>query len=285
VAQQVLEFAANYAPEAAVGVIDFAGLHRFRGPNLEGLEADSNVARTLHLPRKVQGESADLFSDLNQWMLKVLLAPEIPGKFLNAPRGEYHNASQLAKAANVSSMSAFRLVNQLQLDGYIDRSSRNLSLVRREDLFRRWQASAARRVKEVPMRLLLRSDPQLELRRMVNNGEGCLALFAAAEALGVGFVRGVPPYVYVPRLGPANLAAWKGVVPAAIGEPPDLLVRQPAAPRSVFRGVVRPNDLPVCDIIQVWLDVSSHPSRGEEQADLIRRRVFDRLLPRVDRDG
>jgi hypothetical protein len=32
--------------------------------------------------------------------------------------------------------------------------------------------------------------------------------------------------------------------------------------------------VPSSDILQVWLDVSQHPSRGKEQADLIWRRVL-----------
>jgi hypothetical protein len=276
VAEQVLEFAREYAPDAAAGVIDFAGLRLFRGPHLEGLDSDD--ASLPSMARSVRSESADLFSDLNQWMLKVLLAPELPENLLSAPRGRYRNVSQLARAANVSVMSAFRFVQQLQRDGYLHESEPYLNLVRREDLFRRWQASAARRVKEVPMRFILRGDPQVELRRMLRSGRACLGLFAAAEALHLGFVRGVPPHVYVQRLGPANIAAWKNIVPADPGEEPDIILRQAPAPQSVFRGLVRADDMPVCDILQVWLDVSSHPSRGQEQADLIRRRVLDPII-------
>jgi hypothetical protein len=32
----------------------------------------------------------------------------------------------------------------------------------------------------------------------------------------------------------------------------------------VFRGAVTKNGVPVSDILQVWLDVSQHPSRGRE---------------------
>jgi hypothetical protein len=276
VANQILDFASEYAPDAAAGVIDFSGLCLFRGPHLEGL--DSEGERLPPLARSVRSEPADLFSDLNQWMLKVLLAPELPDNLLSAPRGRYHNASQLARAANVSVMSAFRLVQQLQRDGYLHESQPYLSLVRREDLFNRWQAASARRVKEVPMRFILRGDPQAELRHMFRSGRACLALFAAASALHFGFVEGVPPYVYVQRLGPANIAMWKNIVPAEQGEQPDLILRQAPAPQSVFRGLVRADAVPVCDILQVWLDVSSHPSRGREQADLIRDRVLDSVI-------
>lgn len=282
VAAHILKFAEQYAPDAAAGVIDFAGLRLFRGPHLQSLNAEPSIESALesHAPQ----EQPHLFSDLNQWMLKVLLAPELPDELLSAPRGRYGNASQLARSANVSVMSAFRFVQQLQRDGYLHESGPHLKLVRRDDLFRRWQAAALRRVTEAPMRFLLRgSDTRAPLQRMLDSGRACLALFAAADALGFGFVHGVPPYVYVRRLGPASLSAWKNLVPVAPGEPPDVIVRQAPSPESVFRGVVRPRGIASCDVLQVWLDVSAHPSRGQEQADLIRKRVLTPVIESSER--
>jgi hypothetical protein len=276
VADQILKFAAEYAPNAAAGVIDFEGLRRFQGPHLESLNAAIPLTVPSSLPKRPGGQA--LFSDLNQWMLKVLLAPELPDSLLSAPRGRYRNASQLAIAAHVSVMSAFRFVQQLQLEGYLHESDPYLNLVRREHLFSRWQAAAPSRVEEIPMRFLLRADPQSELRRILQGGRACLALFAAAAALGFGFVSGVPPYVFVQRLKPANVAAWKNLVPAGPGEPPDVIIRRAHAAQSVFRGIVRPNGMASCDVLQVWLDVSGHPARGHEQADLIRRRVLGPLI-------
>ena len=276
VAEQILKFAEEYAPDAAAGVIDFGGLSLFRGPHLEELNAE--MLPLLARPSSKPSEQAHLFSDLNQWMLKVLLAPELPDELLGAPRGRYRNASQLARAANVSVMSAFRLLHQLQREGYLHESSPYLHLVRREDLFRRWQAAALRIANEIPMQFLLRGNPKEELRRVLQSGRACLALFAAADALHLGFVQGVPPHVYVQRLQPANIAAWKNLALAAPGELPDVIFRQAPSPQSVFRGIVRPGGMAVCDAIQVWLDVSGHPSRGAEQADLIRRRVLNPII-------
>ncbi len=160
-------------------------------------------------------DSGALFSDLNQWMLKVLLAPELPDALLASPRGQYRNASQLARAANVSVMSAFRFVQLLEREGYLHEAASSLRLVRREDLFNRWQALSARSPREVPMRFLLPGDRKDQLRRMLGSGRACLALFAAADALRLGFVSGVPPYVYVQRIQPANLAAWKNLESAS----------------------------------------------------------------------
>lgn len=275
-AEQVMKFAEHYAPDAGAGVIDFEGLAMFRGPHLEHMSARGK-ALPVSVPRSVR-DSGQFFSDLNQWMLKVLLAPDLPDALLSAPRGQYRNASQLAHAANVSVMSAFRFVQQLQREGYLHESSPYLNLVRREDLFGRWQALSARSPREVPMRFVLPGDQQAQLRRMLGSGRACLALFAAADALKVGFVRGVPPYVYVQRIQPANLAAWKNLRLCAPGESPDVIVRQAPAPQSVFRGLVRPDGIAACDVLQVWVDVAAHPSRGSEQADMIRKRVLHRVI-------
>lgn len=128
------------------------------------------------------------------------------------------------------------------------------------------------------MRYLLKGNPRLQLRKILSSGRSCVALFAAAEALKLGFVEGVPPYVYVERIRPADLASIKNVRQCEPGEPPDLILRQAPAPESIFRGLVSANGLAACDVIQVWLDVSSHPSRGREQADLIRKRVLERVI-------
>jgi hypothetical protein len=271
-AEQILKFAEQYAPDSAAGVIDFEGLRLFRGPHLEMLNAEPRKSSMAPKSSRVSGH---LFSDLNQWMLKVLLAPEVPDELLSAPREQYRNASQLAEAAQVSMMSAFRLVQQLQNEGYLSESDSYLNLVRREDLFRRWQALAMRSVKEIPMRYLLKGDPCVQLRKILDSDRSCLALFAAAEALKLGFVEGVPPYVYVERI---DLAPFKNLRQCEPSEAPDLILRQAPAPESVFRGQVSANGMAASDVLQVWLDVSSHPSRGREQADLIRKKVLGKII-------
>jgi hypothetical protein len=37
-----------------------------------------------------------------------------------------------------------------------------------------------------------------------------------------------------------------------------------------------------CDLLQVGVDVASHPSRGREQADVIRKRVLNRVIEGED---
>lgn len=294
-------FVQQYAPDVAVGLVDMEGFQWFRGPGLDpAMHAPRGRAERRLRVRAKEGAGAHLFSDLNQWMLKVLLAPKIAPDLLHAPRGEYRNASQLAAAANVSVMSAFRFVRQLRLDGFLDESSSSLRLVRLDDLFRRWQAHSLRPARDVPMRWILRGDPARQLRDAlrVEASEAvaapgsrrasarsprlCLGLFAAADALGLGLVHGVAPVVYLERLEPAALDRL-GLSLEAPGDAPDVYVRVPAATASVFRAAVRRDGVPVSDAVQIWLDASAYPARGAEQADLIYRRVLRPLLEKARR--
>ncbi len=277
-AEQVLDFARDYVPErVAVGVFDFEGLALFRGPDLEDLNAERTPSSSAASSRAIP-EPRHLFSDLNQWMLKVLVANELPEHLLSAPRGQYRNASQLAGAAQVSMMSGFRFVQQLREEGYLHESLPSLHLVRREQLFAKWLAASDRSPREVPMRFRLPGNAAAQLRKVAGSGRVCLGLFAAADALKLGFVEGVPPHVYVERINPSNLAAWKNLRRCQPGESPDVLLRQAPVPESVFRAVVSVDGVSVSDVIQVWLDVASHPARGAEQADLIRRRVLQPII-------
>ena len=51
------------------------------------------------------------------------------------------------------------------------------------------------------------------------------------------------------------------------GQAPDVYVRIPDSPEAVFRAAVERDGVPVSDVLQVWLDVANHPSRGKAQAD------------------
>lgn len=277
----VKSFSERYAPEVAVGIISADGLHYFQGMGLENLKMESRGRSRHGASPPVQ--AINLFSDLNQWMLKVLLAPDLPDNLLSAPRGRYQSGAELAAAAKVSTMSASRFLQQLRHERFLDDSSGHFALIRREELFRRWRAAAMRRAPEIPVRFLIRASASLQIRELLqaHSDDACLGLFAAAEKLGLGHVSGVPPYVYVPKLPHTSLGAgeWDMLVALPHGVP-DLILRQALSPQSVFRGAVHRDGLMYSDVIQVWLDASDHPSRGHEQAEFIYRKV---LLPFVEK--
>jgi hypothetical protein len=294
VSEEAKEFVRKRAPDVAVGLLDFEGLRSFAGHGLEDLSSERRAENSQSLP-KLRARAPQLFSDLNQWMLKVLLAPRIPESYLSAPRGRYQGASQLAEAAGVSVMSAFRFVEQFSKEGFLDSGPGVLRVVRSKELMNRWLAASQRRVVEIPMRWVLHKGKKAlanALRsyessaslhsRDAEKSEGylslprprlCLGLFEAAEALGVGFVHGVKPYLYLERLS-ADVMRDLGLSGNGSEEQADIHIRIPGNHESIFRGAVRNDGVPVSDILQIWLDVAQHPSRGREQADVIWRKIL-----------
>ncbi len=292
VAREALDFMRERVPEAVVGLLDLEGFRSFAGHGLELLNSPRRPGSNVQASN---ARAPQLFSDLNQWMLKVLLAPRIPEEYLSAPRGEYQGPSQLAEAAGVSVMSAFRFVEEFSKQGFLGCGPGPLRLVRLRNLMNSWAAASQRRVLEIPMRWVLHRGKKAlanALRSYVshkigepNSGEQqwmrrprlCLGLFEAAEELSVGFVHGVKPSFYLERLS-AEVLKDLGLSGAAEEPEADVHVRIPGNRECVFRSVVQRDGVPVSDIIQVWLDVDQHPSRGKEQADFIWKRILSPAL-------
>jgi Holliday junction resolvase-like predicted endonuclease len=295
VAQDVKQFARQHAPDVGVGVVDFDGLRSFEGHRLEYLNSKEPTTRKAILPGR-RPPSPQLFSDLNQWMLKVLLAPGIPRKYLSAPRGQYQGASQLARAADVSVMSAFRFIEQFSKAGFLEDKQGSLRVVQTEELMPRWLAANQRSVSEIGVRRIPHSKinaPWDEIRTYVaaekaqsdkygsSAGQSntvhpprvCLALLAAAKALKLEFIDEAQPCLYLERIEPIILEKL-GLSASNSDVDPDAYVRVPWNDKSVFRAVVLNNGVPTCDILQLWLDIAQHSSNGKEQADLIWRKIL-----------
>lgn len=284
-ADALASFLSEVAPEDAVGIFDREGFRRFVGSGLETLTAAptrSARRQKLRVP-----DSANLYSDLNQWLLKVLLAPLVPDDLLQAPRGEYRNASELAKAARVSVMSAFRFLRQLRQEGFLDDEREPLRLIRRQELMLRWQAAYLRPMPELALRWIdpVNSGRQLPAALRAYHGNSslksapraCLGLFAAAECFGYGSVQAIPPNFYLESLD-REVLGMMGFSPDGAEYRPDLFVRVPVLQTSIFCAAVTRDGVPIADIIQVWLDVSSHPASDEAQVNEIRKGALAQIF-------
>lgn len=278
-ADHAIEFAKQYALGAGAGIIDRAGLRRFVGGGLE--EFDAQPSRLVRSAGAAKKNLPDLFSGLNQWMLKILLGQFIPESLISVPRARFSSATRLAEAAQVSLMSASRFLRQLRNEGFVDEQEDTIRLVRTEELMERWAAAGQKGSRDIPVRWILRKEQAHLLAALRKHSEstkgrprGALGLFAAADVLGYGFVQGVPPHIYLDRFD-ADLLREFGLTAEDAEGRADAHVRIPGSVEPVFRAAVIHDGVPVSDILQVWLDVSRYPARGREQADLIRRRVLN----------
>jgi hypothetical protein len=242
-------------------------------PGLEANEQPVSVRRTRH-----SAAPTLVFSDLAQWMLKLLLASDIKREnLISAPEKTYMTATDLAREAGVSVMTATRLVNALKEDDFVE-SVPHLRLVQRRKLAQRWKAAYVKPPVSVPMKFLVRGVPEEQLlRKTLKREEGAtLGQFAAAHALRVGHVHGALTTLWVPNLAVAE--NWRGLRRSLEGERPDLILKQHPYPRSLSRGRVMCDGVWVSDIIQTWLDVSADTTRGAEQAAELEHGVLAKVV-------
>lgn len=286
-AEALMNFLDKFVPDTAAGIFDREGLRRFVGAGLEALVATPK--RSARREKLRMPDSANLFSDLNQWLLKVLLAPLVPEDLLQAPRGNYRNASELAAAAGVSVMSSFRFVRLLEQERLLDDESDSLRLVHRQDLMSRWRAAYLRPARGLPLCWIdpARTDRQLlQALRTYNydsalgkrpEARACLGLFGAADALGCRPIPEMHPHFYLEKLDREALLSM-GLTPQGAQYRPDVFVRIPVFREAIFRAAVVRDGVPVTDILQVWLDISASPDKGEMWANEIRRQALTSIF-------
>lgn len=274
------EMVEKLAPKFPMAIVDHQGRWSIRVPGLSSSEFQK-VSR-FHGTELSAPQAVNLFSDANQWMLKMLLAWYLPEGLIGAPKIQYRSGRQLAEAAGVSHVSANRFLAQLRQSGFLGRSSDFIHLVQREKLLLRWRDAINNSKKEIPARFLFSSNAEFFMRQLMqqNFGKVCLGFFAAADKLHFGHVNGVAPYVYVPKLAQIVIGegSWKILMPTKRHETADLYLRQAPFPISIFKGAVERDGEMCADVLQIWLDVSHHPARGQEQADLIYRHCLRSIV-------
>jgi DNA-binding Lrp family transcriptional regulator len=213
-----------------------------------------------------------LFTDLNGWMLKVLLASRIPPAQLSAPRVPIRSSSELAQVANVSQPTAWRLLRSLESEGYLHRKEYGLELRRVEDLLVRWSEAYQPPDDLRAVWLLRRGDSLSQLssalraHRSQPSHRYCLAFTSATSALGLGHARGTVPHVFLEN--PSDLENL-GLAVAAAQEAANVVIWSSSTPEMAFRASVRVGGLAVADVLQCWLDSRRHRARGREQAEYL----------------
>ncbi len=306
----IRSYVEQMAPDADWGAIDLRGRRHFSGANLEQLTAPG---RTVPRAERASRSSFNLFTDLGQWMAKVLLAPRLDPEMLAAPREQIRNALHLALVADVSAPTSARWVQHMRAQGFIEQADDGLRLVQRRAFFEQWRRALSRPRREIQTRFLLPGKSPTERLNFTVGRETynaiepfnpdrprpypgaivwkhgprmCMGMFEAATGHGVAFVHGAPTHLYLESISEETL---RGVdlVQVQRGERSSVVVVEPRYPESTFRASVIAqrrdgNKVPVADVLQTWLEIAEHPARGREDADEIERRIIAPWLLRED---
>jgi hypothetical protein len=276
-ARALRDYVSAVAPGAAFGLVDSRGRFEFHGEGLEGLTGEPT--RRPRRSRTATTHVGDLFSDLNQFMLKVLLGRFLPEELLHVQRGRIEGAAQLSKLAGTSLPSAWRFLSGLKDAGFIEESNGALEVVRRDDLLSAWMSAVHRPPHEVraafsiPVKQPL-SVLEPRVRAFYSAGQRIAwGGFAAIARLGFQFVHGAPLHLYVDDLSETTLRRLN-LVRAESNQASQVILRKSRWPESVFRAALEKGGQPTTDILQCWLDVRQHPARGAEQASVLWTRVL-----------
>lgn len=259
-------FARRVAPSEAWILCDGEGQFFPHLPDEPTLKAA--VAPTL---RPAENRATNLFSDTNQWLIKVMLAPSLPAHLLKGPRDAARNASDLARLSGISMSGVSRFLRALDEEGHLDRGSGALRISQPLELLTAWSQRTRAAVNDVRVLAVRRSPITIDLKNL--GPTFARGLFDACAALGFEHVKGVPSLIYVGALN-QHVFDELGVVPAEPGGGFDFALRTPDFPRSVFLGAVSVDGEPTTDIIQCWLDASHYRIRGAEQADYLWRKAL-----------
>lgn len=263
-ATSVSDYLADMAPEVGWLLLDEGGTARGELPCL---------GRSIHAqgaPRPARPRPAPaLFTDLNRWMLKVLLHRGCPRGWFGHPTERVADATRLAAATGVSVAKAHQFVVRGVEMGLLGR--RPVQLRDASRLLDTWlQAEALEARVRVPVQWALGSVGDLRPLEAYG-GRWAVGGLAACEALGLRHVQVQTAVVVHVDDAEDVCRACDGVV---VDDERDAhLVLLPARhPESVFRGRVGAAGGWHVDAWQSALDTVG--LRGGEQAEFIRDRIL-----------
>jgi len=219
-------------------------------------------ATTRTLP--VSGSSA-LFTDLNCWLLKVLLLKDVGPELWGGPRGPLQTPMELMKAGAVSRITAYRFVRTFTEADYLRVTPTGMQIVRREALVRAWRGAAESAVVHaMPVRWMLGRPPRVEDVFDMGTMRYAITGFEACRRLGMLHANSKRTEVYVPHVERAMRRL--DLAPTSTGEADFHLL---TSTQSVDRGARLVDGAMVVDVLQAAIDVDRNAARGREQSDYI----------------
>jgi hypothetical protein len=296
--RRMADFIHHFAPEMGWLLVDEYGGGAFKDSDKDQYSVLPQLNRQPLMP----GGSYELespvsyyqkqlsFSDLDQWLLKVLLLGRpgaVPPDYWGGPQGSVANAFQLSKLAGVSPPIANSWVNAMESSGYLKRIGRKkLIPVRPNALIEEWRGQyrfGDNRI--LPYRSVYpvsETDQYLDdlLEKMKSFDKSISLAISGHQAcrlLGIKHSSARSIHIYFWG-NVATVANSLGLVPAESPSEADLFLVEPKYPKSVFGGRVIRGSIPICDILQCYLDLYNLPDRGREQADFVYETILTKIF-------
>jgi len=292
--RRMADFIHHFAPEVGWLLVDEYGGGAFKDPEkdeygflpplnrqplMPGSSPESESHFSAHYPRQLS------FSDLDQWLLKVFLLghPGIAADYWGGPQGIVQNAFQLSKLSGVSPPIANFWFNAMESNGYLKRIGRKKAILLRPNaLIEEWRGQyrfGDNRI--LPYRSMYPVSDDEYFHDISGRIKSCnedpvpLAITGHHACKQFGIKHSSAKSIHVYFLGNIGLVANSlNLVPAEAASGANVFLVKPKYPKSVFAGRVVRKGIPICDILQCYLDLFNLPDRGREQADFIYENVL-----------
>lgn len=267
-ARVVEGFISRHAPLMSWALIDrFGAAHvRVVRPALEPLTIEHSARDQLPNERRMTARSTP-FSDLNRWMLKLLLLRDAPERRWSGFRGKVQNPTHLSRIADVSVETAHQFVRTFKARDFLRVESGDLKLVRKRELLDTWLAEERQGSSRLSYARTIDGGP-FDFEGVLRSGRGAaVGGFEACRRHGVLHTAAGVLMILVEDSSPALVRAWD--LDYCGEREAQLSLVEPRHKASVFRAVENVGGVPVVDILQAALDVVPMTGRGVEQAELI----------------
>jgi len=271
--ERVEEFMSLNADDVSWGLLDQAGRVRLHFP-AQGLDVDRRSIKGAEKAEPERSRQVQLFSDLNRWLLKILLLRDAPAGMWGGPRELVDTPTLLGRVGNVSVAKAHRFFNAFEDRNYLRRTAEGIRVVRKELLMNAWMTEEIHHQKaEMPARFLFEpTDNPLERLTRLPDQRFAISGFEACRLHGVLHTVSPGLTIHVEDDFSAFLEHWD--LEECTHRDANVVLTRQRYPESVFRGTVMFQNLPVVDLLQAALDVRPLKSRGLEQAEFIIHHVF-----------
>jgi len=295
---RMADFIQYFAPELGWLLLDKYGNGAFKDPDKDQYKVLPQLNRQPLMP----GSSSELespvsdyyqkqlsFSDLDQWLLKVFLLgrPGIARDYWGGPQGTVENAFQLSKLAGVSPPAANSWVNAMESSGYLKRIGRKkLILLSSNALIEEWRGKyrfGDNRI--LPYRSVYPvSETDQYVDDILEKAKLCsehvpLAISGHQACRLLGIKHSSAKSIHIYSWGSiATVANFLSVVPAETVNEADLFLVEPKYPKSVFGGRVVRGGIPICDLLQCYLDLYNLPDRGREQSGFVYENILSKIF-------
>jgi len=269
-------FMQDHAPDYGWGAWDSRGAVHLRVPQLdmvierEGKEVSEPVRETTHNKRA--------FTDLNRWLLKILLLNDAPKDMWDKAeqyRQAIESPAELQRVSQVSQAKAYQFARTFRDLGLLRWDRNNFGIIERRKLFELWQEEERQlRVGRYPVRSIFGAGAGMEdvFSGVGTEVEYAVGGFEACRLHGVLHTNRRAAEVHIFQT-PNTIIQRLDLEYCAEHEAEMYLVEMPYR-ESIQRATMRVGDVRVVDILQAALDTSRQARRGREQAEYIIQEVL-----------